>query len=51
MDFFNRKGQIIKNYDESNSMTHEFLYNERGEMIEEKSYLKTKTQIISLMNI
>ena len=39
---FNSKGQIIKNYDESNTATHEFFYNKKGEMIEEKSYFKNK---------
>lgn len=42
---FNKNGQIIKNYDESNNSTHEFLYNEKGEMIEDKSYFKNKEPI------
>lgn len=39
---FNKKGQIVKNYDESNSATHEFFYNEKGELIVDKSYFKGK---------
>ena len=39
---FNTKGQIIKNYNEANSATHEFFYNDKGELIEEKSYFKNK---------
>ena len=39
---YNGKGQIIKNYDESNLATHEFFYNDKGEMVEEKSYFKNK---------
>lgn len=41
----NKKGQIIRNYDESNENTTEFKYNSIGEMIEAKSWFKNKKPI------
>lgn len=38
----NNKGQIIKTFDESNNGTHKFLYNKKGEMIEEEFFFKDK---------
>ena len=39
---FNKKGQLIHNYDESNRATHEFMYNRLGEMTEEKTQFNNK---------
>lgn len=41
----NDKGQIIRNFDKSNGATHEFKYNSKGKMIEEKSWFKDKEPI------
>ncbi len=38
----NKNGQIINNFNEGNNFTHEFIYNEKGEMVEEKSQFKSE---------
>jgi hypothetical protein len=42
---FNENGQLVRFDDASSGFTYDFLYNEKGEMIEEKSQFKTRQPI------